>query len=42
MKAGTGRRLGLSSKFPGGWDFGVIFILSDSNTVIALGLQMTN
>lgn len=42
MKAGTGRRLGLSSRFPGGWDFGVIFILSDLYTVIALGLQMTN
>lgn len=37
MKAGTGRRLGLSSRFPGGWDFGFIFILSDLYTVIALG-----
>lgn len=42
MKAGTGRRLGLSSGFPGGWDFRVIFILSDLYAVIALGLQMTN
>lgn len=37
MKAGTGRRLGLSSRFPGGWDFGFIFILSDLYAVIALG-----
>lgn len=27
---------------PGGWDFRVIFILSDLYAVIALGLQMTN
>lgn len=37
MKASTGRRLGLSSRFPGGWDFGFIFILSDLYAVIALG-----
>lgn len=41
-KAGTGRRLGLSSGFPSGWDFTVIFILSDFYAVIVLGLQMTN
>lgn len=41
-KAGTGRRLGLSSGFPSGWDFSVIFILSELYTVIVLGLQITN